>query len=338
MQSKLTGFQLPKLRRAVDENTTFKLTVRLLSASIPGLAGADRLLSRERPRIEVVLGNARKETELGVHRGRGAAADDLPWSFDESLTFTASMADILGPGLQVWLRTDSNWQLGPLQLNFATSADIGVASLDLRGKVLPELLRQEPLGAASEVRSWWEAPVMTLPLTCVSVNNARPDMCALGEAAGHVALVCGISMDPQLLSEAVDVATMPLLDRVAGPVAENIAWVQENIAIGSQPLLEWVQDQKTDPQGFVKLVSQASGEFKQVVKDSKWAHAVDRELLQAELATRELFDRMHEPVSSFLAQLPLAAAVRGNCGGGDSPTSCSSSSCSSSCSSPKRFY
>jgi len=160
--------------------------------------------------------------ELGVLRtGGGTASDessDFPWHFGESLTFTASMADILGPGLQVWLRTESNLQLGSLQLNLARSADsTGVASVDLFRQVLPACSQKGPDGP--EMRGSWETPVMTLPLTCVSLSS-RPDMCALGEAAAHVKLACSVSVDPQVLLQAADEATRPLLDRVSAPVLE----------------------------------------------------------------------------------------------------------------------
>jgi hypothetical protein len=228
MHQKLTSLPLPKLGRAIDEDTSFKLTVHLHSASIPGLQGSGGLISRERPRVEVVLAGsgARKETELGVRRTGcdrvSEESNDFPWHFGESLTFTASMADILGPGLQVWLRTESNIQLGSLlSVNLASSAadSTGVASLDLLRQVLPACSQKVPDGP--EMRGSWGTPVMTLPMTCVSLSS-RPDMCALGEAAAHVKLACSVSIDPEVLLQAADVATRPLLDRVTAPVLELV--------------------------------------------------------------------------------------------------------------------
>jgi hypothetical protein len=323
VHQKLASLSLPRLGRALDEGTSFKLTVHLLSASIPGLeggggsgigSGLQGFLSRERPRIEVVLGSgARKETELGVLKPEDnptASSADFPWHFGEGLTFTASLADILGPGLQIWLRTDSDLKLGSFQLNFARSADIGVASVDLRGQVLPAFIRKELGGSACEAalsaaaRSTfclWETPVMTLQLTCVSLN-ARPEMCALGEAAARVKLAFGISTDPQLLLEAADVATRPLLYKVAAPVYE--------------------------------LVGRAEGGVKRFLSDADWA--------RAEQSTRELIDNVNKrmPVN-FFAGCHSAALTCDDCSMSNfgrsrsfvsSPSSSSSSS--SPCSSP----
>jgi hypothetical protein len=63
---------------------------------------------------------------------------------------------------------------------------------------------------------------MTFPLTCVSLGD-RPELCALGEAVGQISLAFGVSMEPQLLLEAADVATRPLLDKVTAPVLDLVS-------------------------------------------------------------------------------------------------------------------
>lgn len=312
VHQKLASIPLPRLRRAQDEQTSFKLTVHLLSASIPGLerSGGSGIgfLSRERPRIEVVFGSgARKETELGVLRTEGdpgSSSAGFPWHFGESLTFTASLADILGPGLQIWLRTDNDVMLGSYQINFARSADIGVACVDVRGQVLPACIKKELGGSGGEstrstaTRSLWETPVMTLPLTCVSLNS-RSDLGALGEAAAHVTLAFGVNADPQGLLEVADMATRPLLHKVAAPVRN--------------------------------LLGQAEDRVKSFVNDTDWA--------RAEQNTRDLFDNMNQRMpANWLAGCRSAVTVCDDdwsmADFGSPRSSVSSPSSSSTCSSP----
>ncbi|CAK0888910.1 unnamed protein product, partial [Prorocentrum cordatum] len=104
---------LPAVRVAAPEGRPFKLRVRVHSVSAAGLEEPG-LLARQRPRVEVVVGGARKETELGdLQRSRppGAAAASRPaaaggrpaqppaaWGFGETLTFSAGAADVLGAG------------------------------------------------------------------------------------------------------------------------------------------------------------------------------------------------------------------------------------------------
>jgi hypothetical protein len=186
--------------------------------------------------------------------------------------------------------------------------DIGVATADLRGHVLPAFSYKNELGGVSEARSAWETPVMTLPLTCVSLGD-RPDMCALGEAAGYVALVFGISVDPQLLVQAADEATRPLLDRVTRPLLDRV----------SAPVVEWM-DQCADPENLLKLVSMAEDRVKDLLKDADWD--------QAEHATKELLNQMqaHLRLANRRAASALAAfECSFSDDGGNSPRSpCSS--------------
>lgn len=289
MHQTLESLPMPRFARAIDETASFKLTVHLLSASIPRLSESSRLFSRERPRIEVVLGKARKETELGdfcggstasgneaqsavfsgsfakllgeavgmdsdsrlspktstsnTQVGIGGAAEDtdadmasFPWRFGDTLTFTATIADLLGPGLQVWLRTNSDWHVGPLQLTFARPADIGVCSVDMRKRVLPACtLKRNPggdfargspsSGGGGEIGELWETPAMSLSLTHVG-NEGLEGAYVLGEAAAEVIAIFGVNTDPAALVKAADEATKPFLQRVACPV---IQWVQEPV-------------------------------------------------------------------------------------------------------------
>ncbi|CAE8699170.1 unnamed protein product, partial [Polarella glacialis] len=111
---KFNDLELPRLSRAVDEGATFKLYVRIIAASIPGLT-SEGFMTRERPRITAALGETRKETEFGdceygdcAHDESGSGIPPCPWRFGETLTFAVNAADVLaGQGVQLWVRTHS---------------------------------------------------------------------------------------------------------------------------------------------------------------------------------------------------------------------------------------
>merc|ERR1719203_824691 len=54
---------LPRLKRAVGNNVSFRLSVHVVAASIPALSSPG-YWSRQRPRLEVALNKVQKETEL----------------------------------------------------------------------------------------------------------------------------------------------------------------------------------------------------------------------------------------------------------------------------------
>uniref|UniRef100_A0A7S4Q4E2 WW domain-containing protein n=2 Tax=Alexandrium monilatum TaxID=311494 RepID=A0A7S4Q4E2_9DINO len=234
--------ELPQLRRAADESASFRLSVRVLSASIPALA-APGILMRQRPRVEVSLGGARKETELGEFSGGGGASSEgrwrrstdgcaalqvggeggagaahsaaigCPWRFGDTLTFAAHLPDLSGPGLRVRLRSQSDVRLGPLQLELARTGDLGACLVDLRQRVLPACVlerRCEAGGSTDEGCRVWESPVLVLPLA--------------GEdgLAAHVAAVFGVTADPDALLRLASDAERPLAERVATPLRELV--------------------------------------------------------------------------------------------------------------------
>lgn len=247
--------RLPKLSRAVDEGDTFRLCVQVLSASIPGLADPG-FLTRERPRLEVVLGGVRKQTEFGDLKNAGGStarssssasfgrmetsfgrmeaelngcvegdASAFRWRFGDTITFTASLADVLGPGLQLWLRTESDIRFGPIQVNLAQVRDIGMCNVDLRRLVLPACaLRSHQDNVENQIPDHWDTPMLMFSLT--HVIGSGSDVQALGQAAGCVALVFGIDTDPNRLLRAADEATRPLVDRVAAPLKQ---WIQKPV-------------------------------------------------------------------------------------------------------------
>eukprot|EP00929_Paragymnodinium_shiwhaense_P119490 TRINITY_DN913_c0_g1_i10.p2 TRINITY_DN913_c0_g1~~TRINITY_DN913_c0_g1_i10.p2 ORF type:complete len:531 (-),score=55.23 TRINITY_DN913_c0_g1_i10:2779-4371(-) len=73
-RGKLDQISFPQVRRAEDNAASFKLSLRVVSASIPGLS-APGLLKRERPRLDVVLGDVVKATELGDFSADNVATD-----------------------------------------------------------------------------------------------------------------------------------------------------------------------------------------------------------------------------------------------------------------------
>lgn len=240
----LNDIHLPQLSRAVDEGESFKVSVRVISASIPGLADPG-LLTRERPRVSVVLGDASKETELGDFQRDpeedGDKGDDTkngPWHFGETLTFTSSLGDVLHHNVQLWLRSHSDVRLGPFQVNLAKTRDIGVCSVSLRSRILPECVNCKAgpsvegsrTGDTPARQSEWETPVLSLPFT--HVGNGGSDIGSnfvLGQAAGHVSMVFSVNTDPKALIQAAEEATRPLVDRVTSPfkhlMREPVRWV-----------------------------------------------------------------------------------------------------------------
>eukprot|EP00928_Gymnodinium_smaydae_P059997 TRINITY_DN4352_c0_g2_i1.p1 TRINITY_DN4352_c0_g2~~TRINITY_DN4352_c0_g2_i1.p1 ORF type:complete len:536 (-),score=91.35 TRINITY_DN4352_c0_g2_i1:97-1704(-) len=231
-RGKLQDIKLPQFRRAVDEADVFKLSVRVLSAAIPSL-GAPGLVRRERPRIEIALGETRKVTEPGdftagevagsepdLSSAEGAPCPPCPWRFGDTLTFAAHLSDLLGPGLQVWLRTASEVRLGPLQVDMNVPRDVGVCSVDIRKRVLPACVNKKSGheggppsldGASDPSHCVWESRVQVLPLADTNV--------VVSEASAHVTLLFSVTSDPEALLRAVDEANKPLADKMVAPFA-----------------------------------------------------------------------------------------------------------------------
>lgn len=242
--NRIADMSFPQFSRAVDEGEKFRLYVRVISASIPSLADPG-LLKRERPRLEVVLGDARKMTEFGDFKRDstdpgegdpalgGSAPSTSPWHFGDTLTFLASGADVLGPGVQVWLRSNSDVNLGMFQVNLAQMREIGTCSVNLRTGVLPHCgLRNQGAQAGAGVGSAadlaapqqiWETPPTVLPLAHVGADNSPY---VLAEAAAHVTVTFGVNVDPQALLTLADQKTRPLAERVATPLRQ---WIQEPV-------------------------------------------------------------------------------------------------------------
>lgn len=198
---------VPQVQYADDETAPFKLSVRVLSASIPTI-DAPGLLMRQRPRAQVALGLVTKETEPAEFSGSSSSGRsnsfsgvDCPWRFGDTLTVSASLADVLGPGLQLRLNTNNEAKIGPLKVKLASVNQLGECTVDLRRRVLPACVRVrhcDPDGATPHAGSActdgsyrvWESPVLVFALTHVSGNQ---------KGVSHVALTFAVTADPEEL-------------------------------------------------------------------------------------------------------------------------------------------
>jgi len=264
VQRKIGELNLPQLTRPVDEVGAFKFSVRIHAAGVQNLSDPS-LLKRERPRVEVVVGQTRKETELGDFRpearGRASssvskkASDDsvagaegpaCPWHFGDTLTFTATRADVLGPGVQVWLKTQQEVRLGTLlQVNMSQTCEVGMCTVDLRRRVLPACAaRDSPdsTGGSNELSGsgpqTWETPVMVMPVTHVGGTGRGPSdkPFVLGESSGHVALSFSVNVDPAMLLKSADEATMPMVQRLSQPLKD---WTLSTASSAASATQEW---------------------------------------------------------------------------------------------------
>eukprot|EP00435_Cladocopium_sp_Y103_P055974 s1442_g18.t1 len=180
VQNKLSDLQLPQLSRRINEAESFKLSVQVVAASIPGLTDSG-LLTRERPRVAALLNGVRKETEFGDCDPEEndllalPGTDNLPpcdWHFNETLTFAVTVADVLaGQSVQLWIHTYSDVRIGPFQVNLTRARDIGVCSVELQKQVLPDCVPSEESGDSTRHQETprkrgsysWETPVLPFP-------------------------------------------------------------------------------------------------------------------------------------------------------------------------------
>lgn len=244
--------EFPHLRRASDETAAFRLSVRVLSAAIPALCSPG-LLMRQRPRAEVTLGNAHKETEPAEFstcesaasraasgnnagsstkaderepgEGRPSAGVECPWRFGDTLTFVAGLADVMGPGLKLRLTAHTDLRLGPLQVELARQKDLGGCIIDLRRRVLPACVhtrRCDPDGSGGVAgpdgsHTLWETPVLLLALTPSAPVSEGDISQGSSCAPAHVALTFGVSSNPEVLTKLAADAERPLAEKVVSP-------------------------------------------------------------------------------------------------------------------------
>lgn len=197
----------PQFQRADDGMPTFKLSVRVLAASAPGLGEAySWFVSRQSPFMELQLGRATKETEFAEFsygdpndkKAAGSYARECPWRFSETITFTVRIDDVVrGPGLRFRLRARKDVVFGPVIFEMS-AGDVGEGAVDLQQRVLPACVQERRDSATC---STWSSPVMLVPLAHVQGGIAGAS-CGLGEPVAHVAVIFSINYHPDSILEA----------------------------------------------------------------------------------------------------------------------------------------
>eukprot|EP00929_Paragymnodinium_shiwhaense_P103185 TRINITY_DN66508_c0_g1_i1.p1 TRINITY_DN66508_c0_g1~~TRINITY_DN66508_c0_g1_i1.p1 ORF type:complete len:431 (+),score=101.24 TRINITY_DN66508_c0_g1_i1:216-1508(+) len=227
----LNDVKLPAFRRQQDSSATFKLSVRVIAAAAPALKEPG-FWSRQRPFLQACLGDVEKDSEPADYVGKdaaapsaGACAKECPWRFGDSLTFVANIKDVLGPGLRLKLRAHSDVNLGPLQLQLASTADLGEAAVDLRRRVLPACVRKD--GAAVAM---WESPLLLIPLLHVR-GGVVAENHDIGQATAHVALVFSMNVDPESILECVNHEPRQVSEVLQSRAEKMIDWLEQPIQI-----------------------------------------------------------------------------------------------------------
>jgi len=223
LRKKFENFQLPQVHRAKKDELTFKLSVRVISAAVPALKEPGAW-SRQRPRVEIVLGETQKDTELADY-----SADDntcamnnsreCPWRFGETLTFVCRTAEVLSSGLHIRLRAHSDFQLGPVQFQFASVSELGEASVDIRRRALPSCI-----GNRHGKDGKWESPALVVPLSHVKGGKCSADY-GIGEAVAHVTLGFSVDTDPEAILAAVEAETQTVAEALG--VNEVMHWMEK---------------------------------------------------------------------------------------------------------------
>lgn len=236
------GCNFPRVGFVDDEATNFRLSVRILSASIPSLP-APGLFMRRRPKVEVTIGREVRETGLGEYRpgqvssshacgssmtcGLGAPSTcegrprnydaECEWKFGDALTLTVGLHDLLGPGLRIRLTAHGEVRLGVLQLDLAQSEDWGDCVIDLRHRVLRSCVNEsarEPDGSVEREGKVWSSPVLVIPVgvapQVVPDKMTRPP----GQQAAFVAVAFALDVDPEAMTRLAEETERPLAERL----------------------------------------------------------------------------------------------------------------------------
>jgi len=230
LKQKLDDVPWPHLRRAVDPNASFRLSVRVVSASAPGL-GSPGILAKQRPFLEVAVGDSSKQTEIAdFSRDKEGSKvcggePDFPWRFGDTISFKTRLQDVLGSDLRLTLRSRSDVVMGPVQLELQ-AAEVGTAILDLRNPVLSNCVEQErDLG-----NRCWDSPTTSVPLYA-PVKNLR-DALKEGnrpfEVVGHVAVIFSVDTDPEDILAAV------------GPPRKSVADVKKKVGERMEGAMQWL--------------------------------------------------------------------------------------------------
>ncbi|CAE7941057.1 cbh2 [Symbiodinium sp. KB8] len=249
LHNKCSTCQLPQLRRATDERNACRLFVRLLGASIPGLAEPG-LLMREHPCVEVAFGDTVKESEPAEYVSVGTptfgpsarkpglvptALQDCEWHFGDTMVFTVQLPELTSCGLSLRVRTRSDMRLGPLQLDLARPSQVGCCTLDMRRRILPACSNPKVAQVASKgvkddatahaaSQEIWESEQMCLPL--VTADGA--------DEGAWLLVSFALSANPQSLEKLASRADRTLVERVSESVSQ--------LGQQAQPALQWAAE------------------------------------------------------------------------------------------------
>jgi len=249
----------PKLHQNNGE-IACKLSVRILAASVPGLPDPG-VFSRQRPCLEVSLGESAKETEpadfdteasFRTHQAIGSSGD-CPWRFDESLTFSPTLDDISGPGLKFRLRAQSDLQLGPLHIA-SKPEDVGEATMDMQRRVLPACVQEQH---HSDRPSIWSSPLILLPLMHVRGGILGAE-CRLGEAVAHVTLLLSLDVNPESIMAAMKPTTVRIEQKFKEQADEVTQWFHSLPAAPRVPSCCQVRPGDFDPLDVDAAVARAA--------------------------------------------------------------------------------
>lgn len=194
LKQALDAVQLPRLTQAGSDTAAFTLSVRVLAASVPGLA-APGIVSHDRPFLEGTLGVSKKATEFAdfAASGSGPYAKECPWRFGDTLTFKVRTEDVTGPGLKLSLKVRKDIVLGPVQFEMRSN-NVGDGALQFTSKILPACVQEKH--DTTRGCGLWASPVLLVPLAHVP-DGLLGAGAKLGEAVAHVAVVFSLDADPE---------------------------------------------------------------------------------------------------------------------------------------------
>lgn len=217
------------LRGEADgEGTAFKLSVHVHGASVPEL-GEPGMVARPRPRLQVMVGSAEKETEFADFVGTTEQSsgswtprpkEDLtcPWQFGDTLTFSVLSSEAHRGCLRLRLSSRSDFCLGPLQVQLPHCQHLGEGVLNLKEHLLPACAQSfDPFLGAAGVglahTTLWQSPAMVVSLRKVLSDKPL-------DPVAQILISVSINTDPTILLKEVERAEKTLADRVVGPLLQ----------------------------------------------------------------------------------------------------------------------
>lgn len=211
-----------------EEAVCFGLSVRVLSASIPALNAQDLMVQR-RPRVEVELSGSQAETDFGTfvparnYAGITSEIDapDGQWCFDETLTFPATLTDLLSPGLHLRVCCRSDVILGPVLVALTDVKELGQLTISLRHRILPACLpkftsEREGDELATECKVW-ETPILATTI------EPRSEAVECLEEPSRIFVTCSVTMNPEKLMQMAEDSERSQFQRALGPCGRTLA-------------------------------------------------------------------------------------------------------------------